>query len=80
MHNFSGFIIVIVLLIVQTILSKRVNSFFLGFIIPILYLLYSIYIIITKDMSIWIWLLILVGGEAVLLDIQYTEYHKKKKR
>lgn len=79
MDNYVGFGVVIVLLIVQAILSKQVKFFFLGFIIPILYLLYSIYILVTKDVGILNWLFMLIIGEALLLEIQYTEYNNKKK-
>lgn len=80
MANYVGFGVVIVLLIVQAILSKQVKFFFLGFIIPILYLLYLIYILVKKDTSILFWLFMLIIGEALLLEIQYTEYHKKKSK
>ncbi|USS86413.1 hypothetical protein M3M38_07035 [Fructilactobacillus cliffordii] len=72
-------LIIIDIILIQIFLSRQVKFPVLGFILPVLYLIYSVYMMFTTYTSLWMGLLLLIGGEAVLLDIQYQAFTKQKK-
>ncbi|USS87278.1 hypothetical protein M3M39_03925 [Fructilactobacillus hinvesii] len=71
-------LVIIVIILLQLLLSRQIKFPVLGFILPIIYLGYAIYMMVTTDTSLWMGLLLLIGGEAVLLDIQYNAFTKQK--
>ncbi|USS90915.1 hypothetical protein [Fructilactobacillus carniphilus] len=73
-------LIIIAIILIQLFLSRQVKFPVLGFILPIIYLIYSVYMMVTTATSLGMGLLLLIGGEAVLLDIQYHEFTKKKRQ
>ncbi|MBA1434639.1 hypothetical protein [Bombilactobacillus bombi] len=80
MFSIQGLIICVIAIVSQSILSRFRKYPYLGFILPLLYLIFILYLyfVVNKIPHLWQALLVLIGGEAVLLEIQYTDFKESK--
>ncbi|MBM7605482.1 hypothetical protein FS935_10350 [Metabacillus litoralis] len=82
MEQVYGWLIAIVVLVIQFLLSRRKRALW-GAIVPFLYLIYMVYWIPNKydDFSVVKLILVAIGGLAILCSIWINgrEYLKKKR-
>ncbi|WP_419154376.1 hypothetical protein [Weissella viridescens] len=82
MINIQNIIVGLIIIVTQSILSRFTKYPYLGFIMPVLYFIFILYtfFVINKIPHLWQAALVLLIGEALLLEIQYTDFKEAKEK
>lgn len=82
MISIQSVIIGIIFIVAQSILSRFHKHPYLGFILPLVYLIFILYKYFVVNMIPHLWqaALVLIVGEALLLEIQYTDSKESKNK